>query len=56
MLLIDVLHEIGDREVLFEEIYSILKANGFVTLYPMHTAKAVVKLEINSVFKLVEKI
>ncbi|MEM2935816.1 MAG: class I SAM-dependent methyltransferase [Candidatus Bathyarchaeia archaeon] len=36
VLLIDVLQEIDDRALLFDEVYRILKPNGVVTVYPMH--------------------
>jgi ubiquinone/menaquinone biosynthesis C-methylase UbiE len=39
MLLIDVLHEIDDRESLFDEAYRILKPRGVVSVYPMHVAE-----------------
>lgn len=39
MLLIDVLHKIGDREALFDEAYRILKQSGVVSIYPMHVAE-----------------
>jgi len=36
VLLIDVLHEIGNREALFDEVYRVLKRGGAVCIYPMH--------------------
>jgi len=39
MLLIDVLHEIDNREALFHEAYRILKQGGVVSIYPMHVAE-----------------
>ena len=37
MLLLDVLQEIDDWNALFDEANRILKPNGLVTVYPMHT-------------------
>ena len=43
MLLIDVLHEIDDKEALFEEARRVLKPNGTLIVYPMHLPKEEVK-------------
>jgi ubiquinone/menaquinone biosynthesis C-methylase UbiE len=39
ILLYDVIHLIENRARLFTEIYRVLKANGFVSIYPMHVEK-----------------
>jgi len=39
VLLIDVLHEVGNREALLEEVYRILKRGGTVCIYPMHISR-----------------
>jgi len=36
VLLYDVLHLIEDRESLLRELHKILKADGFLSVYPMH--------------------
>jgi ubiquinone/menaquinone biosynthesis C-methylase UbiE len=39
VLLYDVIHLIENRARLFREIYRVLKADGFVSIYPMHVEK-----------------
>ncbi|MGQ9680639.1 MAG: class I SAM-dependent methyltransferase [Candidatus Bathyarchaeia archaeon] len=36
ILLIDVLHEIKDRDKLLEKLYRLLKRGGLLIVYPMH--------------------
>ncbi len=43
ILLIDVLHLIGDREALFDEACRILKHGGLIVVYPMHITESEVK-------------
>jgi len=45
ILLIDVLHEIDDREGLFEEAYRVLKPGGALIVYPMHLAREMRRIE-----------
>jgi ubiquinone/menaquinone biosynthesis C-methylase UbiE len=48
VLLIDVLQEIADKETLLEEIHRILKADGMMTVYPMHIdSNEVIRLASN---------
>ncbi len=39
VLLIDVLHDIENREELFKKFYNSLKQEGIVSVYPMHIDK-----------------
>jgi len=56
VLLIDVLHEIDDKEGVFDRIYRVLKPDGDVIVYPMHMDEEdVVKLVLNKSFTLKEK-
>ena len=53
VLLYDVLHshsfpEAGDRKELLNEVYRVLKPNGFLSVYPMHRDLNEVKEEIKS--------
>ena len=51
ILLIDVLHEIDDREGLFEEAYRVLKPGGALIVYPMHLAREMGRIEKLAVAK-----
>jgi ubiquinone/menaquinone biosynthesis C-methylase UbiE len=56
VLLIDVLQEITDKTALFNEAHRLLKANGIITIYPMHiTEEEVVKSVTNTGFTLKER-
>lgn len=56
VLLIDVIHEIEDRDTLFKELYRILKRDGIVFMYPEHmnTSKAKEIVESTGLFKVKE--
>jgi len=56
VLLIDVLHEIDDKEGVFDRIDRVVKPDGDVIVYPMHMDEEdVVKLVLNKSFTLKEK-
>ena len=47
VLLMDVLQEVSNRDLLFEEVRRVLKGKGLVTIFPMH-------MDYDEVVKLVE--
>lgn len=53
VLLIDVLKDINNREILFKEVYRVLRPSGNLTVFPMHmTVEEVEKLADHTNFKI----